>query len=101
MKSGLPLPEIAALANQFIFDKSVGKYATMIMIRMAEDGLVEYMNCGHVKPLVVTENKVVQLHESNLVVGLLPNVTYKSATYQLQDARAAAACHRWCNRGGE
>jgi len=85
VQSGLPLPEVAALANQFIFNKSVGKYATMVMIRMTEDGLVEYMNCGHVKPLVVTADKVVQLHESNLVVGLLPNVTYASATYQLQD----------------
>ncbi len=85
VQSGLPLPEIAALANQFIFGKSVGKYATMIMIRVTEDGLVEYMNCGHVKPLVVTADKVVQLQESNLVVGLLPNITYTSATYQLQD----------------
>ena len=85
VQSGLPLPEIAALANQFIFNESVGKYATMIMIRVTEDGLVEYMNCGHVKPLVATGDKVVQLHESNLVVGLLPNVTYESATYQLQD----------------
>jgi sigma-B regulation protein RsbU (phosphoserine phosphatase) len=85
VKSGLPLPEIGAVANQFIFDKSVGKYATMVLVRMAEDGLVEYMNCGHVKPLVVTEDSVVQLKESNLVVGLLPNITYESTTYQLKE----------------
>ena len=85
VKAGLPLAEIAGLANQFIFDKSVGKYATMILVRMAEDGLVEYVNCGHVKPLVVTGGKVTQLTVSNLVVGLLPNITYESATHQMQD----------------
>ena len=83
VKAGLPLPEIAALANEFIFDKSVGKYATMVLVRMAENGLVEYVNCGHVKPLLVTEDSVVQLKESNLVVGLLPNIIYESGTYQM------------------
>ena len=79
-----PLPEIASVANQFLFAKDVGKYATMVMARVMQDGVVEYMNCGHVKPLVVSGDQVVKLQASNLVVGLLPSVAYESSRYQMQ-----------------
>jgi serine phosphatase RsbU (regulator of sigma subunit) len=85
VQAGLPLPEIASLANKFIFGKDVGKYATMVMVRVTEDGLVEYMNCGHIKPLAVIGDEVVKLTDSNLIVGLLPFATYKSSTYQLKE----------------
>ncbi len=85
VQSGLALPEIAAVANQFIFAKSVGKYATMVMARVEKSGLVEYMNCGHIRPLVVAGDQVQELQVSNMVVGLLPDITYESATYQLKD----------------
>lgn len=80
-----PLPEIASVANQFLFAKDVGKYATMVMARVMQDGVVEYMNCGHVKPLVVSGGTVVKLQASNLVVGLLPSVAYESSKYQMRD----------------
>lgn len=85
VQSGLSLPEIAAVANQFIVAKSVGKYATMVMARVTRQGLVEYMNCGHIKPLTVLGETVHKLTDSNMVVGLLANIAYESSTYQLRD----------------
>jgi sigma-B regulation protein RsbU (phosphoserine phosphatase) len=84
VQANLPLPEIAAVANQFIFNKNVGKYATMVMVRITADGVAEYMNCGHIKPLVVSDTSVLQLQDSNMVVGLLPNIAYESTTHQLK-----------------
>jgi sigma-B regulation protein RsbU (phosphoserine phosphatase) len=48
------------------------------------NGEMEYTNCGHIPPLVVSAGgAVTRLRESDLPVGLLPNVEYKSAGFQL------------------
>jgi phosphoserine phosphatase RsbU/P len=73
------LPEIAALVNQFLCARNVGKYATMILLKLFPSGLVQYINCGHIPPIIVSEFEVRRLEESNLIVGLIPGVTYKSA----------------------
>jgi phosphoserine phosphatase RsbU/P len=73
------LPEIAALVNQFLCVRNVGKYATMILLKLFPSGLVQYINCGHVPPIVVSEFEVRRLEESNLIVGLIPGAIYKSA----------------------
>jgi serine phosphatase RsbU (regulator of sigma subunit) len=78
------LPEIAALLNQFLCTRNVGKYATMVMLKLFPDGNVEYMNCGHIQPLHVHDAGVNQLEESNLIVGLLPAASYSSARCTLQ-----------------
>jgi serine phosphatase RsbU (regulator of sigma subunit) len=81
--AGQSLTEIAAVANQYITGKDIGKYATMVLLKMAENGEVEYLNCGHIKPLVVHGNSVKRLPQHNLVVGLLFPASYESATYQM------------------
>jgi len=57
----------------------------MVMARVTRQGLVEYMNCGHIKPLTVLGETVHKLTDSNMVVGLLADIAYESSTYQLRD----------------
>lgn len=78
------LPEIAAQLNQFLFARSVGKYATLVLLKLYKDGRVEYLNCGHIAPVLVRGDQRQRLCESNTVVGLLPDVTYCSGHFKLE-----------------
>ncbi len=71
------LSELATVVNQFLCDRGVGKYATMILLKIWPKGKVEYLNCGHIPPVVVTQSGTHRLEETNLVVGLIPNAKYK------------------------
>jgi serine phosphatase RsbU (regulator of sigma subunit) len=82
--SGQNLAEIAALLNQFLYTRNVGKYATMVLLKLFPDGSVEYMNCGHIQPLLIHDTGVKWLEESSLIVGLLPDATYASARCTLK-----------------
>jgi serine phosphatase RsbU (regulator of sigma subunit) len=82
--AGQGLPEIAALVNRFLCTRNVGKYATMVMLRLFPDGRLEYLNCGHIQPLVIRGEEVRQLQQSNLIVGLIGSATYHSGTDRLQ-----------------
>jgi serine phosphatase RsbU (regulator of sigma subunit) len=70
------LSEIASLVNRFLCTRKVGKYATMVLLRIFPDGLVEYINCGHVPPLLVNGTGAHRLTDNNLIVGLIPDATY-------------------------
>ena len=82
--SGQSLSDIAALLNQFIYTRNVDKYATMVLLKLFPDGSVEYMNCGHIQPLLIQGSSARWLGESNLIVGLIPGATYSSARCTLQ-----------------
>lgn len=82
--SGQSLPKIAALINEFLCARNVGKYATMVLLKLYADGTVEYMNCGHIKPLVVQGSATRELEQSNPIVGLLNGASYTSARCKLQ-----------------
>jgi len=79
LHGGHSLPQIAAMVNRFLCVRNVGKYATMVMMRLFPDGRFEYMNCGHIQPLLISGSQVRRLSESNLIVGLVPEATYASA----------------------
>jgi len=82
--SGLPLPEIALFANRYICHKNVRKYATMILLRLTEDGVSEYINCGHVQPLLhAPGGSLMRPANCNLPVGLFPDAVYESERLQL------------------
>jgi phosphoserine phosphatase RsbU/P len=78
-----PLDQIAALINRFLCDRSVGKYATMVLLKLHPTGRLEYINCGHIPPLRVSPTGAEPLPESNLIVGLLPQATYTLAETHL------------------
>ncbi len=82
--SGQRLADIAALVNHFLCTRNVSKYATMVLLKLFSDGTVEYINCGHIRPLFVHGAEVRQLEEANPIVGLLAGATYASAQCKLQ-----------------
>lgn len=58
LQSAEPLDEIAAAINRYLCAKNVGKYATMLLLRLHAGGLLEYINCGHVQPRVCSPDRV-------------------------------------------
>jgi len=85
LAAGMPLTEIAGFVNRFFTHKHIGeKYATLIVARVRPNGELEYVNCGHIPPLVVSNELVERPSDANLPVGLLPDAEYKSAILQLK-----------------
>jgi phosphoserine phosphatase RsbU/P len=85
LTAGMPLTEIVTAANRFFTHKHIGeKYATVIIARIGASGNLEYVNCGHVPPLVVSNGQVQRPAHGNLPVGLLPDAKYESDHYQLK-----------------
>jgi FixJ family two-component response regulator len=83
--SKVPLPEIARNANEFFCLRDLGaKYATFVIICVRADGALEYINCGHIPPLIASAaGMVIRLRESNFPVGLLRAADYESNGFQL------------------
>ncbi len=80
----MPLTEIVASANHFLTSKRIGeKYATVIIARLRHDGELEYVNCGHIPPLLVCGGEIIRPSHGNLPVGLLADATYESDRYSL------------------
>ncbi|HEY1500759.1 MAG TPA: SpoIIE family protein phosphatase [Acidobacteriaceae bacterium] len=77
-----PLATIADIVNRYICSKNVEKYATMAIVRIAPDGQLEYINCGHVPPFLYSGG-CSRLTESNLPVGLIEGAAFASGSMQL------------------
>lgn len=84
MLAGQPLTAIAAAVNEFLCSRATGKFATMVLLKVWADGTAEYLNCGHVQPLLANSAGVRQLDESNVVVGLIPSAQYRSESCKLR-----------------
>jgi serine phosphatase RsbU (regulator of sigma subunit) len=82
--SGHTLPEIAAHLNEFLCTRNVGKYATLVLLQLFRDGRLEYMNCGHIRPLLVHQGEVEWLEQGNMIVGLIASAEYTSAQIVLE-----------------
>jgi sigma-B regulation protein RsbU (phosphoserine phosphatase) len=78
LSARMPLPDIMAAVNRFFTQKHLGeKYATVIIIRVSKAGELEYVNCGHVPPLLVSNGCVTRPGHGNLPVGLLADAMYE------------------------
>ena len=85
LSSGQPLEEIATLTNSYLCSKNVGKYATMVLMRLHTDGSLEYINCGHIHPRMhFCSGTVQRLDISNVPVGMLPEMSYTSGRAQME-----------------
>ena len=78
-----PLTAIAGMVNEFLCSRATGKFATMVLLKVDANGRVEYVNCGHVPPVLVNSGHVRKLEGSNVVVGLLAAAQYKSEVCEL------------------
>lgn len=84
LESGQPLQAIASAMDRYLRQKNVGKYATMVLLRLHQDGTLEYLNCGHVMPRLCSEAGVCRLRQSNLPVGLIAGAGYSAGVVALQ-----------------
>ena len=76
---GIKLTDIVATVNRYFTQKHLGeKYATLIIARVNRQGEMEYVNCGHIPPLLVSEHAVKRPEHGNLPVGLLADANYES-----------------------
>ena len=83
--AGMSLLEVIAGVNRYFTDKLVGeKYATVLLARLRRDGELEYVNCGHVPPLLVCAGEVIRPGHGNVPVGLLADASFESATCQMK-----------------
>ncbi len=87
--SGLSLAEIALFANQYICQRSIRKYATLLLLRLTPDGTAEYVNCGHVQPLLHVPNAgsaatLIAPANCNLPIGLFEDAVYTSEALHLE-----------------
>ena len=85
ISSGLGLVAIAEVANRYICSKQIRKYATMLLLRMSPDGTVEYINCGHVQPMLQGVGGVRALENCNMPVGLFADAAYVSAELRMAE----------------
>ncbi len=82
---GLSLDQVAAALNGYIYNKIAGqKYATLLMMRLYENGELEYINCGHLKPLLRSGDSMRYLENGNVPVGLLANAGFTGGREQLK-----------------
>jgi sigma-B regulation protein RsbU (phosphoserine phosphatase) len=67
--------------NTFLCEHAeVGRYATMFFGILSRDGNLEYLNAGHLSPLLLRNGNVTALyHEGSFPVGLLPEATFAMA----------------------
>jgi phosphoserine phosphatase RsbU/P len=83
--ANMPLEEIVTTANAFLCRKVMGqKYATLLLSRLKPDGELEYVNCGHVLPVLVSDGKIERPKQSsNVPVGLLAGAEFECAKIKL------------------
>ena len=80
MLTGQSLAKTADLINHFLCVRQVGKYATMVLLKVFPSGCVEFVNCGHIPPLLISpEGKVREIEGSNLIVGIIEDATYAAS----------------------
>jgi serine phosphatase RsbU (regulator of sigma subunit) len=82
--AGQPLQSIAEVANHYICAKDVGKYATMVILKLSRNGVLDYINCGHIHPLLCSPSGVQHLRASNLPVGLIGEATFRSDSVRIE-----------------
>jgi serine phosphatase RsbU (regulator of sigma subunit) len=83
--ANMPLEEIASTANAFLCRKVMGqKYATLLLSRLKPDGELEYVNCGHIPPVLVSGGAIERpAGSSNVPVGLLAGAEFQCARIKL------------------
>src|SRR6201987_2829498 len=81
----MPLTDIMTSVNRFFTQKHLGeKYATVIIIRVTKAGELEYVNCGHVPPLLVSAGNVSRPTHGQLPGGLLADAVYEGDRVHLK-----------------
>jgi PAS domain S-box-containing protein len=78
----LSLPDVFSRVNEYLSDRTAeGRYATAFYGVLDASGGFEYVNAGHVSPLMVRQSGAVEeLGSCNFPVGMFGRAKYESAT---------------------
>jgi phosphoserine phosphatase RsbU/P len=81
----IPMDQMMVRVNQFLNERTEGeKYATVFYCTIERSGKLQWVNAGHVKPVVVRSNgNLEDLETTGMPVGLLPFATYQVDTLDL------------------
>jgi phosphoserine phosphatase RsbU/P len=90
-------PDLASLfarVNDYLCERTPPEmFATLFYGVLGPDGKFEFVNAGHVQPLIVRTDRVVRrLDLTNFPVGLFPHVTFEAQSAQLQSGDLVAIC---------
>jgi serine phosphatase RsbU (regulator of sigma subunit) len=81
----LSLPRMIGAVNRFLCERvGAQTYATLVVARLQHGGEVELINCGHVRPLLVSGNTVTKFEHGNLPVGLWAETRFQATHLQMQ-----------------
>jgi phosphoserine phosphatase RsbU/P len=65
------------------------KFVTLFAGRVdSRTGIVEYANAGHIPPLRIAADGVIELADTDLLLGMFPNAVYRTQTVELRVADA-------------
>jgi phosphoserine phosphatase RsbU/P len=83
----MPLPNLFSSVNKYLCERSGDdRYATVFYGVLDEAGHLEYVNAGHVPPLLLRRSGAVEgLASGNLPVGMFDEAAYTSASVDLKD----------------
>jgi phosphoserine phosphatase RsbU/P len=83
----MPLPNLFSSVNKYLCERSGDdRYATVFYGVLDEAGHLEYVNAGHVPPLLLRRPGAVEgLASGNLPVGMFDEAAYTSASVDLKD----------------
>jgi serine phosphatase RsbU (regulator of sigma subunit) len=85
LSNSVPLSEIMKATNIYLCQKNLdGKFATVVMARLNREGALEYVNCGHVSPILVRSTGIDRMEDANVPVGLMADASYSSTQVKLQ-----------------
>lgn len=75
--SGADLVETVVSVNRFLCSRVAGRrYATLLVAQLERGGDLRIVNCGHVPAVVADKGVAIQVSDSDLPVGLLPEATF-------------------------
>ena len=82
----IPLAELTKRVNQFLCERSSeDRYATLFYGVLDPSGELEYINAGHVPPLVRrASGEVIELGAANFPVGMFPEAEFAAERASLQ-----------------
>ena len=81
----LPLPNILSRVNKYLSERTTeGRYATVFYGVLDTTGRFEYVNAGHVPPLIVRQSGgVEELGSLNFPIGMFDGAEYQSSSAKL------------------
>jgi sigma-B regulation protein RsbU (phosphoserine phosphatase) len=90
----LPLEELFRRINQFLCDRTPPEmYATLFYGVLDQAGRFEYVNAGHVPPMVVRSNGTVEvLNSPNFPVGMFERASFQVSSIDLHAGEEVLIC---------